>query len=243
MKLKVEQRKKAEDRLHQKQEKEFADTDQEYTEELNNFNADWDDRIDKYRSHCKNSEEELKQRQANEFEATTKTLEENTPMIPKHSSEFLNLKRIQDTLVRNKVYKEAHTIQQTMVELEEKEKLTWGQERAAKIQQSLAVLSKKQENEVNRLIKKARNGFDELKKQRAAELESLVKKYQNIKKEMKIAHKLEMNRFNGLHTTGSGTFKSDFSISARVIFTSRSLKRLDPDGAVLVPENPEVEVA
>ena len=106
----------------QKQAKEIADIENSYSEELKSFNEDWDDRMQKYKAQCQEDEEQLNQRQANEKETTTKALEENIPIIPKHSSEFLNLKRIQETLVRNKEYKEAHAIQQKMIELEEKEK-------------------------------------------------------------------------------------------------------------------------
>jgi hypothetical protein len=204
---------------------------------MTSFNDDWNERIEKYKYHCKESEQQLKQKQVKEYEETTKNLEETIPIIPKHSSEYLNLKRIQDTLVRNKEYKEAHAIQRAMVELEEKEKLTWGEDRTAKIQQNLAILSKRQENELNRLIQKAKSGYDELMKQRGAETESLIKKYQNYRKEMKIAHQLEKNRFSGLHTTGSGVFKSDITASSRLIFGSK-IKREESDGN-LVEENPE----
>ena len=128
-----------------------------------------------------------------------------------------------------------------MADLEEKEKLTWGDERNSKIQQSLQALTKRHENELNRLVMKAKNGFDELKKQRAAELESLIKKYQNIQKEMKIAHKLESNRFGGKHTTGSGLFKTDMTASTRQIFTTK-VKRGQSEGNI-VPEGGEVEVS
>lgn len=243
LKLKLGQKKTREQNLKEKQEKESTDIEAEYTEELKAFNQDWDTRMEKYKSMCRDSEEQLKAKQSQESEETSKTLEQTIPIIPKHSSEYLNLKRIQDTLVRNKGYKEAHVIQQTMVDLEENKKLTWGEERIVQIQQNLKALCKRQENELNRLIMKAKNGFDELKKQRAAELESLIKKYQNVKKEMKIGHKLEANRLGGLHTTGSGLFKSDFTESARQIF---KIKRATSEPAGIKAEGieaPEVEVA
>ena len=241
LKLKQDQKRNREQRLKEKQEKEVAEMETEYSDELKAFNADWDDRMEKFKAMCKDSEEQLKQKQAAEFETTQKTLEETIPIIPKHSSEYLNLKRIQDTLVRNKEYKDAHAIQQTMVDLEEKEKLTWGDERNSKIQQNLQALSKRHENELNRLVMKAKNGFDELKKQRASELESLIKKYQNIQKEMKIAHKLETNRFGGKHTTGSGLFKTDITASTRQIFTTK-MKRGQSEGNI-VAGGAEVEVS
>jgi len=142
-------------------------------------------------------------------------------MIPKHSSEVLNLKRIQDTVVRNKEYKEAHTIQQKILELEEEERKTWGEERNAKIEQNMAALAKRHENEVNSFRKRAKTGFDEMNKEKSARLESLLKKYQNLRNEVKIAHKLEKNRSDGKHTTGSGIFKDSVKASSRAIFSPK----------------------
>jgi hypothetical protein len=221
LKLRQEQKKKREDTLAQKQTTEATEIEAAYEAELKEFNDEWDDKMQKFKAKCQEDEDQLVQRQANEKETTTKNLEETIPMIPKHSSEFLNLKRIQDTLVRNKNYKEAHTIQQQMIELEEIEKLSWGEDRQAKIQQNLAALAKRQENEISSFRQKAKNGFEELKKQKAAKLESLIKKYQNLRKEIKIAHKLEKNRFDGKHTTGSGIFKSDITASSRAIFSPK----------------------
>ena len=109
-----------------------------------------------------------------------------------------------------------------MVELEEIEKQSWGEDRLVKIQQYLTALAKRQENEISSFRQKAKNGFEELKKQKAAKLESLLKKYQNFRNEVKISHKLEKNRFDGKHTTGSGTFKSDIHASSRKIFNPKT---------------------
>jgi hypothetical protein len=73
-----------------------------------------------FKQTSKDAEDQLVRRQALELENTKKSLEDSIPIIPKHSTELLNLKRIQDTLVRNKEYKEAHVVQQQMIELEEK---------------------------------------------------------------------------------------------------------------------------
>ena len=235
MKLKKEQKSIRKQKLEEKQTNEASALENDSNEEIRNFDKDWDERIENYKFHCRDSEEQLKQRHFVEFESAKKLLEENTPVIPKHSSEILNCKRIQDTLIKNKEYKQAHIIQQKIIELEEKEKLSWKDERATKIQQSLTALVKKHEGELNRLIQRAKNGFGELKKQRATELESLIKKYQNLKKKMKIAHKMEKNRFNGLLTAGG--FRNDTSTS----FLSQKIK--NSENQDLIHENSEVEVS
>jgi hypothetical protein len=187
-----------------------------------------------FKQSCKDAEDQLIQKQTEEFSTTKQALEESIPVIPKHSPELLNLKRIQDTLVRNKEYKEAHFVQQQMIELEEKLKVTWGVDRENKIMQGLAVLTKKQENEVSSFKQKLLAGAEELKKMRAVEYEGIVKKYQNLRKEMKITHNLEKNRFEGKHTTGCGTFKTDLNQSSRAIFNVRAYRPGTSEGRSLI---------
>jgi len=155
-----------------------------------------------YKEQCKISEERMREKHENEYETEKKKLEDTIPVIPKHSTQYLNLKRIQATLVKNKEYKEAHDIQVQMNELEEKERENWGSGRDSKIKQQLNLLVKRQEQEVNNFKLKAKNGFDELKKQRAAELESLLKRFQNLKKELTNSHKIQNNRFEGKEKSG-----------------------------------------
>ena len=208
--------------MTQKQQAEAADIEIAYQEELQSHNANWQEKLTQFKQSCKDAEDQLNKRQENETETVRKNVEESLPIIPKHSPELLNLKRIQDTLVRNKEYKEAHIVQQQMIELEEKLKQSWGSDRDIKIQQNMMTLAKKQENELGSFKQKLLAGAEELKKMRALEYESLVKKYQNVRKEMLIAHKLERNRFEGKHTTGCGTFKTDLNQSSRAIFNLRT---------------------
>ncbi|CAG9329840.1 unnamed protein product [Blepharisma stoltei] len=227
LQLKRDHKDRREAKLLDRQNKALEELDNTFNEEFKNFNDDWDSRMEKYREECKELENQLKQKQENEYETTKKSLEDSIPIIPKHSSEFLNLKRIQDTLVTKHEYVEAHAIQQQMIELEEKEKENWGQDRDSQIKQGLAALQKRQDNELQAFRQKAKNGFDEMKKTKAVEMESLLKKYQNIKKEMQNAHRREKNRFDGKHTTGSGIFISETTgtksvFSGRATFSGRS---------------------
>lgn len=208
--------------LSHKQQSEVELNEVNCEEELQSHNSQWQEKLSLFRQSCKDAEDQLVKRQSNEVETLRKELEESLPVIPKHSPELLNLKRIQDTLVRNKEYKEAHFVQQQMIELEEKLKQSWGLDRDAKIQQNMTALAKKQENEIGSFKQKVIAGAEELKKMRASEYESIVKKYQNVRKEMAIAHKLERNRFEGKHTTGCGTFKTDLNQSSRAIFNLRT---------------------
>ena len=216
--LKKELQRRRKDNLLARHSSESEDIGNAYQEELSTHNSQWQEKLKTFKQSCIESEDQLVKRQASEYEALKKNLEESIPVIPKHSPELLNLKRIQDTLVRNKEYREAHVVQQQMFDLEEKLKQTWGLERETKIQRELAAIAKRHENELASFKQKLVAGAEELKKLRAVEYDSLIKKYQNFKKELVITHKLEQNRFDGKHTTGCGVTGIDLNQSSRAIF-------------------------
>lgn len=56
-----------------------------------------------------------------QIEALKAELEETLPTVPKMSSEYLNLKRIEENMVKQKKFGEAHQIQQKALELEAEE--------------------------------------------------------------------------------------------------------------------------
>lgn len=223
LKIRHELRLKQRTVLDGKQRSELNELEDKFNDDFGVFNDEWDKRMEEYKQHCLNYEQDLKDKHVEEFEKTQRNLEETIPVIPKHSSEFLNLKRIQDTLVRNKEYREAHAVQEKMKTLEEQEKMTWGKDRTAKIQMNLGVLVKKQENEQLSYKQKAMNTLEEMKKQRAVEMEYFIKRYQNIKKELEVSHRVEVNKFEGRHTTGSGIYKADASIANKLIHSPKSL--------------------
>ena len=205
--------------LGEKQGREHEDLETNFQDEFQAFNEEWDQKLEEYRQHCLNLEQEMKEKHQEETEKTLKNLEETIPVIPKHSSEYLNLKKIQDTLARKKEYKEAHAVQQKMLQLEEMEKLNWGRDRAAKINMQMTTLAKRLENELNSFKQKALNGLEELKKKRGIEMECFIKKFQNVKKELEVSHKVEQNKFEGRHTTGSGIFKTDANIASKLVYS------------------------
>ena len=53
-------------------------------------------------------------------------------------------------------------------------------------------------------------------------METFIKKFQNVKKELEVSHKVEKNKFEGKHTTGSGIFKTDASIANKLIISARN---------------------
>lgn len=77
--------------------------------------------------------QELEAKHNTDLEENRAILEQKIPQVYKQSSELLNLKKIQDGLVRQKEYAEAHKVQQKIFELEKEEQEKYQQVRQKKI--------------------------------------------------------------------------------------------------------------
>ena len=123
-------------------------------------------------------------------------LEKQIPLSPKPSGEILNLLKIQDGLIKQQDYGEAHKVQQRIQQLSRTENQAWDKERKRKIMQQESHLDKKQDIELNSLKKRLSSIEDEMKIIRIAELESLLQKYQNAKKDLQNYQIQEINKFS-----------------------------------------------
>lgn len=172
-------------------------------DECKTFAEEWDMRMTMFTENCAKQEEELAAKHAAQFEEHQKKLEAEIPTIPKHAADYLNAKRIQQTLIKQRNYNEAHKIQKHMRELEAEEQVYWGESRKNKIEQALRNLQAQQEAEMSGLKKKLNRGLEELNKDKARELETLLRRYQNLKKEMETYQRIEQNKLEGRHSMGA----------------------------------------
>ena len=174
-----------------------------HMEEFKAFNEEWEDKMNKFREASEKQKAELVAKQAQDSEEYRKKLEEDIPMLPKHASGYLNNKRVQESLVRQKNYKDAHFVQQKMVDMEAEEQAHWGESRLRQIEQFMNILKKQQAAEMRGLEKKVQTGFSELKKMKAKAMEALIRRYQNLKKELANHQKIEKNKLEGKSTNGA----------------------------------------
>lgn len=191
------------DMLESKHTSERESLDSRHMDEFKAFNEEWDDKMAKFREASENQKSELMAKQAQDIEEYRKKLEEDIPTIPKHASGYLNDKRVQESLVRQKNYKDAHFVQQKMAELEAEEQSHWGETRARQIEQYLNISKKQQATEMRSLEKKVQTGFNELKKMKAKAMEALIRRYQNLKKELANHQKIEKNKLEGKTSNGA----------------------------------------
>jgi hypothetical protein len=182
------------DELQTRQQNENIELEETHILEFNNFNQEWDKRMNEFQMHSSQLIKALEEKHIQQHEEYRNGLEEKIPVKFKPSPELLNLKKIQGNLARQKEYKEAHQVQVRGQKLEKQEQERYLEDRQLKIENMENKLFQKQENEMEALRKRIIAGENEQKKQRALELERMFQRYQNVKKELENQHKMERIR-------------------------------------------------
>lgn len=182
------------DELQTRQQNENIELEETHILEFNNFNQEWDKRMNDFQMHSSQLIKALEEKHIAQHEEYRASWEEKVPVKFKPSPELLNLRRIQVNLAKQKEYAEAHQVQVRAQKLEKQEHERYMEERAIKIENMENKLFQKQENEMEALRKRIIAGENEQKKQRALELERMFQRYQNVKKELENQHKMERIR-------------------------------------------------
>jgi len=110
--------------------------------------------------------------------------ERTQPRTPKWSRELLNLRKIQDTLAKQKKYAEAAKTKAQADAIEAKETEAWRVKRDGKIATLEEQFASKQEMEMGGLLKRISSGREEQKQARKTELERLLQRYHNVKTQL-----------------------------------------------------------
>lgn len=155
--------------------------DIEKKEELDQFNEKWDIDYFKLRDKFEKLETQIKEGQLKEFELKKQEIEnEITNMVPKPSSEAINLNCILENMIKQKEFSKAHDvqIQLTTVVKDDQERIK--KENQKKVEVEVAKINSKHENELNAFKLKMKLAFDEYKKQRAIEYDGYEREF-NIK--------------------------------------------------------------
>lgn len=183
--------------------------EEEHMSEFNEFNEFWDKKMAEFNEQAAAIEEQMMLRHQEEMRKFLEELEMSIPTKPRDSAEILNLRRIQQTLAKQKDYIEAHKIQQQCMKLERVEMEKWHNVREHKMRNQKIQLENKQTNELNAIRKRILTGQEEQRKARSLDLERLLHKYQNIRKDLNLRHQAELNQVTR-SSKGSSTFGSTF---------------------------------
>ena len=90
--------------MHQRHKKEHNDLVKNNEESEKAFNKYWDDTENKINSDCQQHEKEMCDRHNKEIEDTKKELDTHLSPKTKESSELLNLRKMEEHMVKQKMY-------------------------------------------------------------------------------------------------------------------------------------------
>lgn len=191
--LKEQLKQREENELQYRHQNDLYELEETHITEFNNFNEEWDKRMNEFQVHSAQLIQSLEEKHEKELKSHREELEQKMGDTYKKSPELLSMISMQKNLAKQKEYQQAHQIQIKAQELEMREHDRFLQDREKKIQGLENKLIKKQEVEMESLRKRIIAGENEQKKQRALELERMFQRYQNVKKELENNHKKEKN--------------------------------------------------
>mmetsp|Transcript_3728 Transcript_3728/g.7636 ORF Transcript_3728/g.7636 Transcript_3728/m.7636 type:complete len:284 (+) Transcript_3728:124-975(+) len=163
--------------------------------ELQEFNEIWDKKVAEFESHAANLQNTLASRHQSEHEAQLDRLRKETePRTPRWSKDLLNLRKIQETLAKQKKYAEAEKTKAQADRVEAQEHAMWKAKREARIAALEEQFLHKQQLEMGGLLKRVTSGREEQKQARKSELERLLQRYHNVKTQLESQQKIIQQR-------------------------------------------------
>jgi len=166
-----------------------------HMKELQEFNEIWDRKVAEFEAHAASLQQTLAARHKQEHAADMdKAQREVEPRLPKWSRDLLNLRKIQETLAKQKKYAEAAKTKDHADKIEAKELAMWKAKREAKISAIEEQKLHKQQLEMGGLLKRIQSGREEQKQARKSELERLLQRYHNVKTQLESQQKIIQQR-------------------------------------------------
>jgi hypothetical protein len=162
--------------------------------EFQQFNALWDKRMAEFEQKSADLEEAMKERHGTELMEYIRNAQSEPLRKPKFSKELLNLRKIQQTLAKQKEYAEAHKIKLKADNLEAFELEKMRNQHQMRLSNVVEKFKAKQTAELQALRKRIQTGREEQKKQRQLDLERLLQRYQNVKSELESQQNIERIR-------------------------------------------------
>lgn len=163
--------------------------------ELQEFNEIWDRKAAEFEAHAANLQKTLGSRHQQEHQVQLERLRRETePRTPRWSRDLLNLRKIQETLAKQKKYAEAEKTKIQADRVEAQEHAMWKAKREAKIASLQEQFLHKQQLEMGGLLKRIQSGREEQKQARKSELERLLQRYHNVKTQLESQQKIIQQR-------------------------------------------------
>eukprot|EP01006_Ploeotia_vitrea_P017603 TRINITY_DN48817_c0_g1_i1.p1 TRINITY_DN48817_c0_g1~~TRINITY_DN48817_c0_g1_i1.p1 ORF type:complete len:349 (-),score=53.79 TRINITY_DN48817_c0_g1_i1:476-1522(-) len=168
--------------LTAQQESERQGLEEAHMLEFQNFNRIWNEKIDGFEEHQLDCEAAMLERHSKELAEFHAEMTNELPKRPKFSKDLLNLRKIQETLAKQKNYSEAHKVKNKSDRVEAAELEKINRERAEKYSKKEAGILARHRAELMAMRKRMERGKAELERARKRELEMLLQRYNNVKR-------------------------------------------------------------
>ena len=169
----------SEKHIQAQQQHEKLELESAHDTEFADFRAQWERRLLEYRAAANRLEEELRIKQSGLVDSLVQQYAASLPMQPKPSTQLLTARKMKESLIKAKHYKEAHAINLKITEIEQKDSEKFLADTQEKIEQARRQIASKQAIESEALHLKHDLAFKDLLRQRELELERLSKRFKN----------------------------------------------------------------
>jgi hypothetical protein len=169
---------------------EMDSLEQTYRKEVDEFNEIWDKKFSDFEEESANWEEQLRGKHAKETEEFEANIEKKLVKPGgKQSKDLLQLKALEDALVKQERYKEAHHIKKKVDNKERDDSERFDREKNEKVLTVTENLKAKQALEYNALRQKIETQTEVLRKDKEHGFTNLLNKFKNKKFELELQQK------------------------------------------------------
>eukprot|EP01060_Flectonema_neradi_P005918 TRINITY_DN13973_c0_g1_i1.p1 TRINITY_DN13973_c0_g1~~TRINITY_DN13973_c0_g1_i1.p1 ORF type:complete len:355 (+),score=82.27 TRINITY_DN13973_c0_g1_i1:46-1065(+) len=168
--------------LTQQQELERQGLEEAHMLEFTNFNQIWNEKIDSFEEHQLECEAVMLEHHSMELTKFHGSMTAEAPKKAKFSKDLLNLRKIQETLAKQKNYVEAQKVKLKGDKLEGLELTRINRDRGERYAKKEAQILGRHRQELLAMRKRMERGRIELERRRKKELEMLLQRYNNVKR-------------------------------------------------------------
>lgn len=208
--------------LTQQQEMERQGLEEAHLLEFQNFNQIWNEKIDSFEEHQLECEAAMLEHHSMELARFHGEMTAETPRKAKFSKDLLNLRKIQETLAKQKNYVEAQKVKIKGDKLEQHELERINRERGERYAKKEAQILARHRQELLAMRKRMERGRIELERARKKELEMLLQRYNNVKRGLLGQQNIIKAKTGNMLLKHAANRKTDASGSAAIVTSMNS---------------------
>ncbi|KAJ9470972.1 immunodominant antigen [Diplonema papillatum] len=208
--------------LTQQQDLERQGLEEAHMLEFQNFNQIWNEKIDSFEEHQLECEAVMLEQHSMELTKFHGAMTAEAPKRAKFSKDLLNLRKIQETLAKQKNYVEAQKVKLKADRLETIELERINRERGDRYAKKESKILVRHRHELLAMRKRMERGRIELERRRKKEMEMLLQRYNNVKRGLLGQHNIIKAKTGNMLMKHAANKKTDASGSQAIVTSMNS---------------------